>query len=70
MNKNKITIITDLNERYKPIIEKLRFKHQQYLFYAFRNFNKTIKMYIKENNLSEEKIDKIRKWDSKNFIKI
>ncbi|MBU4535825.1 MAG: hypothetical protein KKF16_08410 [Euryarchaeota archaeon] len=31
-NKNKITITTDLDEKYKPIIEKLGFKHQWCLF--------------------------------------
>lgn len=61
MNKNKIAITTDLDEKYKPIIESLGFKHQWCLFHAFKNFNKTIKNYIKENDSSEEEIDKIRK---------
>jgi transposase-like protein len=59
MNKEKIAITTDLDEKYKPIIEKLGFKHQWCLFHTFKNFNKTIKKYIKENELSEEEIDKI-----------
>ena len=61
MNKNKITITTDLDEKYKPLIENLRFKHQWCLFHAFKNFNKTIKKHTKENNLSDEEINKIRK---------
>ena len=31
-NKNKIAITTDLDEKYKPIIEELGFKHQWCLF--------------------------------------
>ena len=42
MNKEKIAITTDLDKKYKPIIEKLGFKHQWCLFHAFKNFNKTI----------------------------
>jgi uncharacterized protein YdcH (DUF465 family) len=61
MNKNKIAITTDLDEKYKLIIESLGFKHQWCLFQAFKNFNKTIKKHIKENNLSDEEISKIRK---------
>jgi len=59
-NKKKIAITTDLDEKYKPIIEKLGFKHQWCLFHAFKNFNKSIKKYIKENELSDDEIDKIR----------
>lgn len=58
MNKNKIAITTDLDEKYKPIIENLGFKHQWCLFHAFKNFNKTIKNHIKENKLAKEKISK------------
>ena len=61
MNKNKIAITTDLDEKYKPIIESLEFKHQWCLFHAFKNLNKTIKKHIKENNLTDEEINKIRK---------
>jgi predicted HAD superfamily phosphohydrolase YqeG len=60
-NKNKIAITSDLDEKYKPIIEKLGFKHQWCYFHALKNFNKTIKKYIKENKLSQDEIDKIRK---------
>ena len=42
MNKNKISITTDLDEKYKPIIEKLGFKHQWCYFHALKKFNKTI----------------------------
>jgi hypothetical protein len=31
-NKNKIAITTDLDEKYKPVIESLGFKHQWCLF--------------------------------------
>jgi hypothetical protein len=30
-------------------------------FHALKNFNKVVKKFIKENDLSEEEIDKIRK---------
>jgi transposase-like protein len=74
-NKNKIAITTDLDEKYKPVIENLGFKHQWCLFHAFKNFNKVVKKFIKENDLSEEEIDKIRKeklelfslFDSKSY---
>jgi len=74
-NKNKIAITTDLDEKYKPIIEKLGFKHQWCLFHTFKNLNKIIKKYIKENELSEEEISKIRQeklelfslFDSENY---
>jgi len=45
-NINKISITTDLNEKYKPIIEKLGFKHQWCLFHTLKNFKKFIKKYI------------------------
>jgi transposase-like protein len=67
MNKEKIAITTDLDEKYKPIIEKLGFKHQWCLFHAFKNFNKTIKNFIKENDLSEEEKEKIREEKLKLF---
>ena len=74
-NKNKICITTDLDDKYKPIIEKLGFKHQWCLFHAFKNINKIINKYIKENELSDNEIDKIREeklelfslFDSKDF---
>ena len=59
-NKNKISITTDLDEKYKPIIEKLGFKHQWCLFHALKNFNKNIKKYIRENKLTKKEIDKIQ----------
>jgi len=37
--KKKIAITTDLDEKYKPIIEGLGFKHQWCLFHAFENIN-------------------------------
>jgi len=50
MNKNKIAITTDLDEKYKPIIEKLGFKHQWCLFHTLKN-NKIIKNILKKMNL-------------------
>ncbi|CEL25125.1 hypothetical protein [Methanobacterium formicicum] len=77
MNHNKISITTDLDEKYKPIIEELEFKHQWCLFHALKNFNKTIKKYIKENELNDDEIDKIHEeklelfslFESKSFKK-
>jgi len=74
-NKNKVAITTDLDDKYKPVIEKLGFKHQWCLFHAFKNINKVIKKYIKENELSDEETDKIREeklelfslFDSKDY---
>jgi hypothetical protein len=60
MNKNRISITSDLDEKYKPIIEKLGFKHQWCYFHTLKNFNKIIKKYIRENELNEEEINKIR----------
>jgi len=45
-NKEKIAITTDLDKKYKPIIEKLGFKHQWCLFHAFKNINKIVNDYI------------------------
>ena len=59
-NKNRIAITTDLDEKYKPIIEELGFKHQWCLFHTFKNFNKIIKNYIKQNKVSKEEINKIK----------
>jgi len=60
-NKNKIAITSDLDEKYKPIIEQLGFKHQWCYFHTLKNFNKIIKKYIKENKLTQDEINKIRK---------
>ena len=60
-NKNKIAITSDLDEKYKPIIEELGFKHQWCLFHTLKNFNKIIKKHIQENKLNIEEINKIRK---------
>ena len=76
-NINKISITTDLDEKYKPIIEKLEFKHQWCLFHALKNFNKIIKKYIKENKLNKKEIEEIQKeklelfslFESKSFKK-
>jgi hypothetical protein len=59
-NKNKIAITSDLDEKYKPVIEKLGFKHQWCLIHTLKNFNKVIKKHIKENKLSDDEIDQIR----------
>jgi len=67
-NINKISITTDLDEKYKPIIEKLGFKHQWCLFHALKNFKKIKKKYIRENEIDKEEIGGIRKFKSrKNF---
>ena len=58
-NQEKISITTDLDEKYKPIIEKLGFQHQWCLFHALKNINKTVKKYIKENNLTKEEQEEI-----------
>jgi len=59
-NKNKIAVTSDLDDKYKPIIEGLGFKHQWCLFHVFKNINKKIKDYIRDNELSDDDIDKIR----------
>ncbi len=40
LNKNKIVVTSDLDDKYKPIIEELGFKHQWCLFHVFKNINK------------------------------
>ena len=59
-NKNKIAVTSDLNDKYKPIIEELGFKHQWCLFHVFKNINKKIKDYTRDNQLSDDEIYKIR----------
>ncbi|NPV51695.1 MAG: hypothetical protein HPY60_10955 [Candidatus Methanofastidiosum sp.] len=61
MNKKTIAITTDLDGKYKPIIEELGFKHQWCNFHALKVFKKIITKYIKENELTDDEIDKIQK---------
>ncbi|NYB52849.1 MAG: hypothetical protein HVN35_09870 [Methanobacteriaceae archaeon] len=61
MNNKTIAITTDLDAKYKPIIEELGFKHQWCYFHALKVFKKIITEYIKENELTDDEIDKIRK---------
>jgi transposase-like protein len=76
-NKNKIAITSDLDDKYKPIIEGLGFKHQWCLFHVFKNINKKIQDYTRDNELSDDEIDKIRQeklelfslFDSESFKK-
>ncbi len=66
-NQKKISITSDLDDKYKPIIEKLGFKHQWCLIHARKNIKKTIKEYIKENNLDIEEITNIEQYKDKIF---
>ena len=59
-NQKKIAITSDLDEKYKPIIEGLEFKHQWCLFHVFKNINKKIKEYIRDNELSDDELENIR----------
>jgi MULE transposase domain. len=59
-NQKKIAITSDLDEKYKPIIEGLEFKHQWCLFHVFKNINKKIKEYIRDNELSDKELENIR----------
>jgi len=59
-NQKKIAITSDLKEEYKPVIEGLEFKHQWCLFHVFKNINKKIQEYIRDNELSDEELDNIR----------
>ena len=55
-NKNKIAVTSDIDDKYKSIIERLGFKHQWCLFYALKNFK-----YIQENEIDKEEIEEIQK---------
>jgi len=69
-NINKISITTDLDEKYKPIIENLGFKHQWCLFHALKN-NKIIKKYIQENEIDKEEIEEIqKKYNYSAYLKV
>jgi hypothetical protein len=76
-NKNIIAVTSDLDEKYKPIIEELGFKHQWCLFHVFKNINKKIQDHMRDNELSKDDIDKIRQeklelfslFDSESFKK-
>ncbi|WP_157809735.1 hypothetical protein [Methanobacterium subterraneum] len=59
-NQKKIAITSDLDEKYKPIIEGLEFTHQWCLFHVFKNINKKIKEYIRDNELSDDELENIR----------
>jgi hypothetical protein len=58
-NKERKAITSDLDEKYKPIIEGLGFNHQWCLFHARKNFNKIIKTHIKENKTNKDEKKKI-----------
>lgn len=66
-NQKKISITSDLDDKYKSIIEKLGFKHQWCLVHAQKNINKTIKEHIKENNIEKDEIEKIKDYKNKIF---
>ena len=66
-NQNRISITSDLDDKYKPIIEKLGFKHQWCLVHARKNINKIIKEYIKENNIEKNDIERIKDHKHKIF---
>ncbi len=66
-NQKKISITSDLDDKYKSIIEKLDFKHQWCLVHARKNINKTIKENIKENNIEKYEIKKIKDYKYKIF---
>ena len=59
-NQKKIAITSDLDEKYKPIIEGLEFTHQWCLVHVFKNINKKIKEYIRDNELSDDELENIR----------
>ncbi|NYB51576.1 MAG: hypothetical protein HVN35_03285 [Methanobacteriaceae archaeon] len=65
-NQNKISITSDLDHKYKPIIEKLGFKHQWCLIHARKNMKKIIKEYLKENSIEKDDREKIK--DHENII--
>ena len=66
-NQKKISITSDPDDKYKPIIEKLGFKHQWCLVHARKNINKTIQDHIKENNIEKDEIEKIKDYKNKIF---
>jgi transposase-like protein len=70
-NQDKFAITSDLKEEYKPVIEKLGFKHQWCTIHGTKNINKHIKEYFKENKVSEDEkeIIKIYKQDIFNLFK-
>ena len=43
MNKNKIAVTSDLDDKYKSIIEDLGFKHQWCLFHVFKKIQDYIR---------------------------
>ena len=49
-NKNKIAVTSDIDDKYKLIIEDLGFKHQWCYFHALKNFNKIIKKILSKIN--------------------
>ncbi|OPX58246.1 MAG: hypothetical protein A4E25_01766 [Methanobacterium sp. PtaB.Bin024] len=61
INQNRIAITSDLDSKYKPIIEALGFKHQWCYFHTLKYLKKIVSDYIKENELTDDEIDKIYK---------
>ena len=61
-NQERISITTDLKQEYRKPINELKFKHQFCIFHFKQNINKTIREYVEENNLPEEKIKEFKSY--------
>jgi len=48
-NKPKVAMTTDLDKKYKPIIEKMGLKHQWCMYHARKVLKNRVKEYTKEN---------------------
>ena len=61
-NQPRIAITTDLKHEYKTPINQLGFKHQYCIFHFKQNINKTIRNYVLDNKLSEDKIKEFKSY--------
>ena len=61
-NQPRIAITTDLKQDYRKPISDLKFEHQFCHFHFKQNVNKTIREYVKENNLPESKIKEFKSY--------
>lgn len=61
-NQPRIAITTDLKYEYKTPINQLGFKHQYCLFHFKQSINKTIRNYVLDNKLSEDKIKEFKSY--------
>ena len=61
-NQDRKYIVTDLKHEYRQPIRKLGFKHQFCVFHTKQKINRDINDYLKQNKLTLEDIESVKKF--------